>query len=85
MRGGTTPGARLSWNGDLFGTRNDQDILFVSSPQTASLLGPARFTAAGNFSARSLPAVNGSFPVPQTTFLAPVAPRLVWIGTRLRL
>jgi hypothetical protein len=43
---------------------------------TAALLGPAGFTGAGTFAARSLPAVNGSFPVPQTTFLAPGAPRL---------
>jgi hypothetical protein len=35
--------------------------------------------------ARSLPALNGTFPVPQTTFVAPGAPRLSWIGTRIAL
>ena len=34
VRGGTAPGARLSWNAGFFVTRNDQDILFVSSQQT---------------------------------------------------
>jgi len=34
IRGGTASSARFSWSAGLFRTRNDQDILFVSSPQT---------------------------------------------------
>jgi outer membrane receptor protein involved in Fe transport len=51
---------------------------------TAALLGPAGFTTNATFVARSLPAINGQFPVPQTTFLGPGAPRSVWIGSRFR-
>jgi outer membrane receptor protein involved in Fe transport len=50
---------------------------------TGAQLGPAGFTAAGTFVARSLPAINGEFPVPQTTFLAAGAPLRAWIGARL--
>jgi outer membrane receptor protein involved in Fe transport len=52
---------------------------------TAGQLGPAGFTSTGTFAARSLPAVNGEFPVPQATFFTPGAPRLFWVGTRIRL
>jgi outer membrane receptor protein involved in Fe transport len=52
---------------------------------TAAQLGPAAFVTSGAFIARSLPAVNGAFPVPHTTFLAPGAPRLGWIGMRILL
>ncbi len=52
---------------------------------TAAQLGPAAFTGAGTFAARALPAVGGDFPVPQTTFFTPAAPRLFWIGTRIRI
>jgi outer membrane receptor protein involved in Fe transport len=58
--------------------------VFNQRYSTAAQLGPAGFTASGSFIARSLPPVNGAFPVPQTTFLAPGAPRLAWIGARLR-
>jgi outer membrane receptor protein involved in Fe transport len=46
-------------------------------------LGPMGFTDAGNFIARPLPAVNGEFPVRQSTFYAPGAPRTVWGGIRV--
>ena len=36
--------------------------------------GPAGFTESGTFVAPPLPAINGEFPVPQTTFLAAGAP-----------
>jgi outer membrane receptor protein involved in Fe transport len=52
---------------------------------TAGQLGPAGFTRDATFVARALPAAsNGEFPVPQTTFFTPGAPRLGWIGTRFR-
>jgi len=58
--------------------------LFDRSYATGAQLGPAAFTSAGIFAARPLPAINGEFPVPQTTFLAPGAPRRAWVGVRLR-
>jgi outer membrane receptor protein involved in Fe transport len=88
---GAIPGyGVLNLGGHLRVTRWLQIVAQISNVldqryDTAALLGPAGFTGAGAFSARSLPAVNASFPVPQTTFLAPGAPRLAWIGTRLRL
>jgi outer membrane receptor protein involved in Fe transport len=51
---------------------------------TAAQLGHTGFTADGRFAARPLPAVDGDFPVPQSTFFAPGAPRGVWGGMRLR-
>ena len=50
---------------------------------TAAQLGPAAFTATGAFIARPFPAMNGKFPVQQSTFFAPGAPRAVFVGTRL--
>ena len=58
--------------------------LFDTEYATASQLGPAGFTASGRFIARPLPAVDGEFPVRQTTFLAPGAPIRAWLGARLR-
>jgi outer membrane receptor protein involved in Fe transport len=57
--------------------------LFDRHYATGAQLGPAGFTASATFVARSLPAINGEFPVPQTTFLAPGAPLRAWIGARL--
>jgi TonB-dependent Receptor Plug Domain len=57
--------------------------LFDRRYATAAQLGPAGFTNAGTFIARPFPAVNGEFPVRQTTFLAPGAPRRAWAGLRL--
>ena len=51
---------------------------------TVAQLGPAGFTAAGTFIARPFPAVNGDFPVQQSTFYAPGAPRTFSVGTRVR-
>jgi len=52
---------------------------------TAAQLGSTGFTAAGSYAARSLPAIGGEFPVPQSTFYAPGAPTLFWAALRLRL
>jgi outer membrane receptor protein involved in Fe transport len=49
---------------------------------SAAQLGPTGFTAAGAFIARPLPAVNGEFPVVQSTFFAPGAPTTFWFGAR---
>ena len=51
---------------------------------SAAQLGPAAFTAEGNFIARPFPAVDGVFPLQNATFFAPGAPRGVWGGIRLR-
>jgi outer membrane receptor protein involved in Fe transport len=58
--------------------------LFDTRYATGAQLGPSGFTESGNFVARSLPAINGEFPVPQTTFLAAGAPVRAWVGVRLR-
>ena len=57
--------------------------LFDRQYATGAQLGPSGFTASGTFVAQSLPAIDGQFPVPQTTFLAAGAPLRAWIGARL--
>jgi outer membrane receptor protein involved in Fe transport len=57
--------------------------LFDRRYYSAAQLGPSAFTEAGTFVARPFPAVGGRFPVQQTTFFAPGAPRAVFAGTRL--
>ncbi|MBN9661110.1 MAG: TonB-dependent receptor [Acidobacteria bacterium] len=48
-------------------------------------LGPTGITAQGQFVARPFPAAsNGEYPVQQSTFYAPGAPRGAWAGLRLR-
>jgi outer membrane receptor protein involved in Fe transport len=49
---------------------------------SAAQLGPTALTGAGTFIARPLPAVNGAFPVVQSTFYAPGAPTTFWLGVR---
>jgi outer membrane receptor protein involved in Fe transport len=49
---------------------------------SAAQLGPTGFTPAGNFVARPFPAIQGEFPVQQSTFFAPGAPRAAWAGLR---
>jgi outer membrane receptor protein involved in Fe transport len=50
---------------------------------SAAQLGPNGFTANGNFIARPFPATaGGDFPVQQSAFYAPGAPRTAWIGVR---
>lgn len=51
---------------------------------SAAQLGPTGFTAAGNFIARPFPAISGNYPLYQSTFFAPGAPRGAWGGLRLR-
>jgi outer membrane receptor protein involved in Fe transport len=48
--------------------------VFDTQYNTAAQLGPTGFDANGNFAAPS--------PVPQSTFYAPGAPRMMWIGLR---
>jgi outer membrane receptor protein involved in Fe transport len=56
--------------------------LFDKRYYTAAQLGPTGFTAAGAFIARPLPAIDGEFPVRQSTFFAPGAPARGWGGLR---
>jgi outer membrane receptor protein involved in Fe transport len=58
--------------------------LFDRKYYTASQLGPTGFSSTGTFQARPLPAINGEFPVQQSTFLAPGAPLGVWGGAKIR-
>ncbi len=51
---------------------------------TSAQLGPTGFTDSGSFIARPFPAVGGEFPVRQSTFFAPGAPRGAWGGIRFR-
>jgi outer membrane receptor protein involved in Fe transport len=76
-------GARYQWSKllQLFGQMNNVLDRHYSS---AAQLGPMGFDNNGNFIARPLPAVNGAFPVRQSTFYAPGAPRTVWGGIRVQ-
>lgn len=60
------------------------DNLLDHSYVTAAQLGATGFTATGRFAARPLPAVGADFPVRQTTFVAPGAPRRGWVGVNVR-
>lgn len=57
--------------------------VFDAEYSTGSQLGPTGFTDAGNFIARPLPAISGEFPLRQTAFEAPGAPRTAWIAVRI--
>ncbi len=56
--------------------------LFDHRYNTAAQLGATGFTADGRFIARPFAAINGQFPIQQSTFYAPGAPRAFWIGAR---
>lgn len=58
--------------------------LFDRKYYTASQLRPAGITPQGTYIARPLAAINGEFPVLQSTFLAPGAPIGAWGGMRVR-
>ncbi len=51
---------------------------------TAAQLGPTGISPDGGYIAQPFPAVNGEFPVQQSTFFAPGAPRRLFAGTRVR-
>ncbi|MGJ5819876.1 TonB-dependent receptor [Paludibaculum fermentans] len=77
-------GARYSLHRrvELFAQVNN---LFDRRYYTGAQLGPTGFTAEGNFVARPFPvAGNGEYPVQQSTFYAPGAPRGAWVGLRLK-
>ena len=57
--------------------------LFDRRYYTSGQLGPMGFTETGAFIARPLPAINGEFPVRQSTFYAPASPIRAWVGARL--
>ena len=57
--------------------------VFDTQYSTAAQLGPTGFDANGNFAARSLGGSSAAgFPVQQSSFYAPGAPRLIWVGLR---
>lgn len=76
-------GARYQLNSKLqfYVTVNN---LFNRKYATAAQLSPTGFTDSLTYIARPLPAVNGEFPVRQSTFVAPGAPIGAWGGIRLR-
>ena len=57
--------------------------LFNRQYYTVAQLGPAGFTAAGTLNARPFPSVGGDFPVQQTTFFTPGAPRAFTLSARV--
>jgi outer membrane receptor protein involved in Fe transport len=58
--------------------------VFNKRYSSAAQIGPTGFTAANTFIARPFPAITGEFPVQQSTFFAPGAPRMFWVGTRVK-
>ncbi|WP_321477852.1 TonB-dependent receptor [uncultured Paludibaculum sp.] len=59
--------------------------LFDRRYYSGAQLGPSGFTPEGSFVARPFPAAsNGEYPVRQSTFYAPGAPRGAWVGLRFR-
>lgn len=71
---------KLTSSVEIFGRA---DNLFDRRYNTAAQLGANGFTAAGTFIARRFPAIDGEFPVQQSTFFAPGAPRLLTAGLHL--
>lgn len=58
--------------------------LFDRTYATAAQLGPTGLDVTGAFVARPFPPINGEYPLQQSTFLAPGAPRSVYAGVRVR-
>ena len=56
--------------------------LFDRQYATAAQLGATAFDANGNFVARPFAAVGGQYPLQQTTFFSPAAPRTIVVGLR---
>jgi outer membrane receptor protein involved in Fe transport len=59
------------------------DNVFDKKYATSALLGGNGFTADGNFIARRFPAVNGEYPIQQSTFYAPGMPRAIFGGIKV--
>jgi outer membrane receptor protein involved in Fe transport len=59
------------------------DNVFDKKYATSAVLGGNGFTPDGNFIARRFPAINGEFPVQQSTFYAPGMPRAVFGGVKV--
>jgi outer membrane receptor protein involved in Fe transport len=87
---GTSPGYGIANIGGRYRVVSWLEIVaqlnnvFDTHYYTGGQLGPSGFTAQGSFIARPLPAVNGQFPIQNTTFYSPGAPRLFWVGTRFK-
>lgn len=61
------------------------DNVFDRRYANGALLGESAFDAQGRFVARPLPAVDGEFPLRNSTFFAPGAPRTFLLGLRYAL
>lgn len=72
---------RLHTRVEVFAQLNN---LLNTQYDTAAHLGSTGLTDTMTFIARPLPAVNGAFPLRNTTFYAPGSPRTFLMGTRLR-
>ena len=87
---GTSPGYAVVNLGARYQVHRSAELfmqinnLFDRQYYSAAQLGPTGFTSSGSYIARPFPAVDGEFPVQQTTFFAPGAPRGVWGGIRFR-
>jgi outer membrane receptor protein involved in Fe transport len=87
---GSTPGYGVANAGARYQVHPKAEIfvqtnnLFDRRYYSAAQLGPTGFTASGAYVARPFPAINRQFPVQQSAFLAPGAPRAAWAGLRLR-
>ena len=57
--------------------------VFDKKYSTSAVLGGNGFTADGAFIARRFPAIGGQFPVQQSTFFAPGAPRAIFGGVKV--
>jgi outer membrane receptor protein involved in Fe transport len=65
---------------DVFAQLNN---VFDDHYATAAQLKPVGIRENGTFLARPLPAINGVFPIQQSTFYAPGAPRTFTVGSRV--
>ena len=69
------PTPRIQWFAHV-------DNVFDRRYSNAALLGETAFDAQGRFVARPFPAVDGEFPLRNSTFFAPGAPRTFLVGLR---
>ena len=61
----------------------ESQIEAIFAEATGAQLGASGFNAEGVFESRAFPPIRGQFPVRQSTFVAPGAPRRAWIGTKI--
>ena len=87
---GKSPGYGIVNAGSRFEIHRNLELVaqlsnvFNKRYSTAAQLGATGFTTDAAFIARPFPAIGGEFPLQQTTFYAPGAPRAFSIGTRVK-